>query len=53
MAERTDSGRLFQRERAHESNAHCACAGLDPRDQRVNAVFDISEWDGSDVASIE
>ena len=30
----------------------CACIGLDSRDHRVISLFDLSERDGSDVASM-
>ena len=32
VAERTDSGRLFQREGAHELKVPAGSVGLDPRD---------------------
>ena len=31
---------------------NCTYAGLDPRDLQTDS-FDLSEWDGSDGASIE
>ena len=29
------------------------CVGLDPRDQQSDSLFDLSQRDGSDVASME
>ena len=44
MAEWTDTGRLFQRDRRVKSS--CACVGLDPRDQQTKS-FDLGELNTS------
>ena len=31
----------------------CVCVGLGHRDQQNDSLFDISEWDRSDVPSME
>ena len=43
VAERTDSGRLFQREGVHELKAPCASVGLDPRDGQSDSSL-WSQW---------
>ena len=50
VAERTDSGRLFQREGKHELNCHAPVLVLIVGMERVIPVFDLSEHDGSEVA---
>ena len=39
--------------RGRKSQSPEGCAGLDPRTKRVIPLFDLSEWGGSDVASME
>ena len=46
MAERTDSGRLFQREGAHELKALAPVLVLMLGTDRVIPLFDLSERDG-------
>ena len=50
VAERTDSGRLFQREGAQELKAHAPVLVLILGMDRVIPLFDISERDGREVA---
>ena len=50
MAERTDSGRLFQREMAHELKALAPVLVLILGMDRVIPLFDLSECDGREVA---
>ena len=50
MAERTGSGRLFQREGAHELKALATVLVLILGTDRVIPMFDLSERDGRDVA---
>ena len=51
--ERTDSGKLFQREEAQELNDLFPALVLTLGTDRVNPLFDLSERDGSGVASME
>ena len=53
MAERTDSGRLFQREGAQERKALAPVLVLTLGTDRLISLFDLSEWDASDGASME
>ena len=50
VAERTDSGRLFQREGAQELKALAPVLVLIPGTDRVTPLFDLSERDGREVA---
>ena len=50
MAERTDSGRLFQREGAHELKALAPVLVLILGMDRVIPLFDLSECDGREMA---
>ena len=50
MAERTDSGKLFQREGAHELKALAPVLVLILGMERVIALFDHSKRDGREVA---
>ena len=50
MAERTDSGRLFQREGAHELKALAPVLVLILGMDRVIPLFDLSERDGREMA---
>ena len=50
MAERTDSGRLFQREGAHELKALAPVLVLTLGTDRVIPLFDLSECNGREVA---
>ena len=50
VAERTDSGRLFQRERAHELKALAPVLVLILGMDRVIPLFDLSEHDGREMA---
>ena len=50
VAERTDSGRLFQREGAHELKALAPVLVLILGMDRVIPLFDISERDGREMA---
>ena len=50
MAERTDSGRLFQREGAHELKALAPVLVLILGTDRVIPLFDLSERDGREMA---
>ena len=50
MAERTDSGRLFQREGAHELKALSPVMVLILGMDRVVPHFDVSERDGRTMA---
>ena len=50
VAERTDSGRLFQREGAHELKALAPVLVLILRMDRVIPLFDLSGRDGREVA---
>ena len=52
MVERTDNGRLFQRDGAHESNALAAVLVLTLGTNRLTPLFDLSVWEGSDAASM-
>ena len=50
VAERTDSGRLFQREGVHELNALAPVLILILGMNRVIPLFDLSEGDGREMA---
>ena len=50
MAEWTDSGRLFQREGAHELKALAPVMVLILGNDRVIPLFDLSERDGREMA---
>ena len=50
MAEGTDSGRLFQREGAHELKALAPVLVLILGTDRVIPLFDLSERDGREMA---
>ena len=50
MPERTESGRLFQREVAHELKALASLLVLILGMDRVIPLFDLSECDGRKVA---
>ena len=50
MAERTDSGRLLQREGARELKALAPVLVLIPGMDRVIPLFDLSEGDGREMA---
>ena len=50
MAERTDGGSLFQRERAHELKALAPVLVLILGMDRVIPLFDLSEHDGREMA---
>ena len=50
MAERTDSGRLFQREGAQELKALAPVLVLILGTDKVIPLFDLSERDGREVA---
>ena len=50
VAERTDTGRLFQREGAHELKALAPVLVLILGMDRVIPLFDLSERDGREVA---
>ena len=49
MAERTDSGRLLQREGAHELKALAPVLDLILEMDRVIPLFDLSERDGREM----
>ena len=51
MAERTDSGRLFQREGVHELKAFAPVLVLILGMDRVIPLFDLSERDGREMES--
>ena len=53
MAERTEGGRLFQRDGAQEWKTHAPVLVLTLGTDRLLSLFDLSEWDGSDAASME
>ena len=53
VAERTDSGRLFQREGAQELNALAPVLVLILGADKVIPLFDLSECDGREVVSKE
>ena len=50
VAERTDSGRLFQREGAHEVKALAPVLVLILGMDRMTPLFDLSERDGREMA---
>ena len=50
MAERTDSGRLFQREGAHELKALVPVMVLILQMDRLIPLFNLSERDGKEMA---
>ena len=53
MDERTDSGKLFQREWAQELNDLFPALVFSPGTNKVIPLFDLSERDGGGVASKE
>ena len=53
MAERTDSGSLFQREGTHELNALVPVLVLVLGTDKVIPLFDLSDRDGREVVSNE
>ena len=53
MAERTDNGWLFQRDGAQECKAVVPVLALTLGTDTLIPLFDPSEQDGSDVASME
>ena len=53
MAEQTDSGRLFQRDREQEWKAPAPVLILTLGTDKLLLLFDLSEWKGSDAASME
>ena len=53
VVERTDSGRLFQRERVQEGHALAPASVLILETSRVVPLFAFREWDGSDGANIQ
>ena len=53
VAEQTDSRRLFQTEEAQERNALAQVLVLTLGTNSVIPLFDLSQWDGSDVARIQ
>ena len=53
VAERTDSGRLFQREGAHELKALAPVLVFILGMDRVIPLFDLSERDGREMATKE
>ena len=53
MAERTDSGRLFQRDGAQEIKALAPVLVLTLGTDKLLSLFDLSKREGSNVASME
>ena len=53
MAERTDSGRLFPRDGAQEWKALPPVLVLTLGTDKLLSLFDLSEGEGSDAASME
>ena len=53
MAEWTDSGRLFQRDGAQEWTALALVLVLTLGTDKLSLLFDLSEREGSDAASME
>ena len=53
VTEQTYSGRLFQREGGKSGDPPAPVLVLILRTIKVIPLFDLSEWDGSDVASME
>ena len=53
LAERTDSGRLFQSDRAQEWKALAPVLDLTLGTDKLLSLFDLSEWEGIDAASME
>ena len=53
MAEWTDIGRLFQRDGAQEWRALAPVLVLTLGTDKPLSLFDLSEWEGSYVASME
>ena len=53
MAEQTDSGRLFQRDEAQEWKALAPVLVLTLGTDKLFSLFDLSEREGIDVASME
>ena len=53
MAERTDSGRLFQRDGAQEWKDLEPVLVLTLRTDKLLSLFDLSDQEGSDAGSME
>ena len=53
MAERTDSGRLFQRDKVQELKALAPVLVLTLGTDRLVSLLNLSEWDGSDATRME
>ena len=53
MVEWTDNGRFFQRDGAQERKALAPVLVLTLGTDRLIPLLDLSEWDGSDGASME
>ena len=53
MAEQTDTGRLFQRDRAQEGKVLAPVLVLALGTDRLIRSFNLSERDGRDMASME
>ena len=53
LAEWTDSGRLFQRDRAQEWKALAPVLVLTLGTDKLLSLFDLSEWEGIDAATME
>ena len=53
MAERTDSGKLFQRDGAQEWKALAPVLVLTLGTNKLLSLFDLSEREGVDAASME
>ena len=53
VAERTDSGRLFQGDGVQECKALEPVLVLALGTDQLLSLFDLSEWEGSEVASME
>ena len=51
VAERTDSGKLFQRDGEQECKALAPVLVLTPATDRLLSLFHLSEWDGTDAAA--
>ena len=53
LAERTDSGRLFQTDGAQEWKALAPALVLTLGTDKLLSLFDLSEWDGIDAARMK
>ena len=53
LAERTESGRLFQRDGAQEWKTLAPVLVLTLGTDKLLSSFDLSEWEGIDAASME